>query len=203
MKIFAIGRNYINHANELNSPLPKKPIFFFKSETSISKNNKPFYYPNFSNEIHYELELVVKINRLGKNIAPKFASRYYNEIALGIDFTARDLQRECKKNGLPWEISKSFDGAAPISKFYKIEEFGDINNLNFHLEQNNTTVQKGNTSEMIFSINELISYLSKFNTLKIGDIIFTGTPEGVGPIKINDKLCAYLENKKLLDIDIK
>ncbi|MEA3317319.1 MAG: fumarylacetoacetate hydrolase family protein [Bacteroidota bacterium] len=203
MKIFAIGRNYINHAKELNNPLPKNPIFFFKSDTSISKNDQDFYYPDFSNEIHYELELVVKINRLGKNIAAKFANRYYNEIALGIDFTARDLQRECKKNGLPWEISKSFDGAAPISKFYKISEFGDINNLNFHLKQNNNIVQKANTADMIFSINELISYLSKFNTLKIGDIIFTGTPEGVGPVKINDNLTAFLEDKKLIDINIK
>ncbi|MDA3779835.1 MAG: fumarylacetoacetate hydrolase family protein [Bacteroidales bacterium] len=203
MKIFAIGRNYSNHAKEMNSPMPEKPIFFFKSDTSISKNNKTFYYPDFSKEIHYELELVVRINRLGKNIDTKFASRYYNEIALGIDFTARDLQRECKKNGLPWEISKSFDGAAPISEFYKIAEFGSINNLNFHLEKNNITVQKGNSADMIFSINELISYLSRFNTLKIGDIIFTGTPEGVGPIKINDNLCAFLEDKKLIEVNIK
>jgi len=203
MKIIAIGRNYIDHAKELNNPVPTEPIFFLKPDTALIRNNQPFFYPDFSNEIHYELEIVVKFDKLGKNIAQKFAHRYYSEIGIGIDFTARDLQNKCKEKGLPWEIAKSFDGAAPISKFLKLENIGDINALNFRLELNGKTVQQGNTSEMIFSVDKLIEHVSKFMTIKIGDLMFTGTPAGVGPIKIGDRLTAYIEDKKMMDFQIK
>jgi len=203
MKIIAIGRNYIDHAKELNNPVPTEPIFFLKPDTALIRNNQPFFYPDFSNEIHYELEIVVKFDKLGKNIAQKFAHRYYSEIGIGIDFTARDLQNKCKEKGLPWEIAKSFDGAAPISKFLKLENIGDINALNFRLELNGKTVQQGNTSEMIFSVDKLTEHVSKFMTIKIGDLMFTGTPAGVGPVKIGDRLTAYIEDKKMMDFQIK
>ncbi|MDY6800101.1 MAG: fumarylacetoacetate hydrolase family protein [Bacteroidota bacterium] len=203
MKIIAIGRNYIDHAKELNNPLPKEPIFFMMPETALLRKNQPFFYPDFSSDIHYEVEIVIKINRLGKNIAPEFAHRYYSEIGLGIDFTARDLQKKCKEQGLPWEIAKSFDGAAPISHFLQLEKFGDVNNINFWLDLNGNIVQKGNTKDMIFPVNQLIAYVSKFSTLKIGDLLFTGTPAGVGPVKIGDRLKAYIENEKMLDFVIK
>jgi acylpyruvate hydrolase len=203
MKIIAIGRNYIDHAKELNNPVPAEPIFFLKPDTTLIRNNQPFFYPDFSNDIHYEVEIVVKFDKLGKNIAHKFAHRYYTEIGIGIDFTARDLQNKCKEKGLPWEIAKSFDGAAPISKFLKLESIGDINALNFRLELNGKTVQQGNTSEMIFSVDKLIEYVSKFMTIKIGDLMFTGTPAGVGPVKIGDRLTAYIEDKKMLDFQVK
>jgi len=203
MKIIAIGRNYINHARELNNPVPKEPLFFMMPDSAILKNNQPFFYPDFSNEIHFEVEIVVRLNRLGKNIAPEFAYRYYNEIGIGIDFTARDLQKKCKEKGLPWEIAKSFDGAAPVSNFILLEKLGDINNINFRLDLNGKTVQQGNTKEMIFSTDQLIAYVSKFITIKIGDLLFTGTPAGVGPVKIGDRLTAYIEGEKLLDFFIK
>ncbi len=206
MKIIGIGRNYVDHAKELNNPLPKEPIFFMMPETALLRNNQPFFYPNFSTDIHYEIEIVVKLNRLGKNIAPEFAHRYFNEIGVGIDFTARDLQKKCKEKGLPWEMAKSFDGAAPISKFLSLEKFGDINNINninFRLELNGNIVQQGNTKDMIFPVDHLIAYVSKFATIKIGDLLFTGTPAGVGPVKIGDRLTAYIENEKLLDFVIK
>ena len=203
MKIIAIGRNYIDHAKELNNPVPKEPIFFLKPETTLIRNNQPFFYPDFSNDIQYEAEIVVKFNKVGKNIASKFASRYYSEIAIGIDFTARDLQNKCKEKGLPWEISKSFDGAAPISKFLLLEDLGPINDINFRLELNGETVQKGNTGEMIFSVDKLIEHVTKYMTIKIGDLMFTGTPAGVGPVKIGDRLTAYIEDKKMLDFQIK
>lgn len=203
MKIIAIGRNYVDHAKELNNPLPKEPIFFMMPETALLRNNQPFFYPDFSTDIHYEIEIVVKLNRLGKNIAPEFAHRYFSEIGVGIDFTARDLQKRCKEKGLPWEMAKSFDGAAPISKFLSLEKFGDINNINFRLELNGNIVQQGNTKDMIFPVDQLIAYVSKFTTIKIGDLLFTGTPAGVGPVKIGDRLTAYIENEKLLDFVIK
>ncbi|HDP55087.1 MAG TPA: FAA hydrolase family protein [Bacteroidetes bacterium] len=203
MKIICIGRNYTNHAKEMASPVPDKPVFFLKPDTALLRNNQPFFYPLFSSEIHHEVEVVVKINRLGRNIAEKFAHRYYNEIALGIDFTARDLQAECKQKGLPWEISKAFDGAAPISQFVDINNFDSLNNLMFWLDVNDKTVQKGSISEMIFSIDKLIAYVSQFITLKIGDLIYTGTPAGVGPVKIGDRLKAYLEGELMLDFFVR
>ncbi|MBI9053647.1 MAG: fumarylacetoacetate hydrolase family protein [Bacteroidales bacterium] len=203
MKIIAIGRNYTDHAKELNNPVPEEPIFFLMPDTTLLRNNQPFFYPDFSTDIHFEVEIVVKFDRLGKNIAPKFANRYYHEIGVGIDFTARDLQQKCKEKGLPWEISKSFDGAAPISKFISLDQFDDINNINFRLELNGQEVQKANTSEMIFKVDELISYVSKFMMIKIGDLLFTGTPSGVGPVKIGDRLTAYIEDEKMLDFIVK
>ena len=203
MKIIAIGRNYINHAKELKNPIPEAPIFFMKPDTSLVNNNKPFFYPNFSKNIHYELELVIKINRVGRYIDEKFAKRYYNEIGLGIDFTARDLQDKCKKNGLPWEMAKAFDNSAPVSKFIDISNFPDINNLNFTMSKNGNEVQNGNSKNMIFSFDKLISYVSQFITLKIGDLIFTGTPAGVGAVNIGDKLEGFLENEKIIVCDIK
>ena len=203
MKIIAIGRNYIDHAKELNNPVPKEPIFFLMPDSALLKNNQPFFYPDFSNDIHYEVEIVVKFDRLGKNIESKFANRYYNEIGIGIDFTARDLQAKCKEKGLPWEIAKSFDGAAVLSDILPLEKFGDINNINFRLEKNGEVVQKGNTSEMIFKVDDLIEHVSKYMTIKIGDMMYTGTPSGVGPVKIGDRLTAYIEDEKLLDFVIK
>jgi len=203
MKIIAIGRNYIEHAKELNNAVPKEPMFFMKPQTALIRNNKPFFYPDFSKEIHYETEIVLKICKLGKNIDEKFADRYFNEIGIGIDFTARDLQKKCKEKGKPWEIAKAFDGSAPISKFISKTEYSDINNLNFSLDINGKTVQNGNTKDMIFNFNAIISYVSKFVTLKIGDIIFTGTPAGVGEVKIEDRLSASIDNKLMLDFKIK
>lgn len=203
MKIIAIGRNYIDHAKELNNPVPEEPIFFLMPDSALLKNNQPFFYPDFSQDIHYEVEIVVKLNRLGKNIASKFAHRYYSEIGIGIDFTARDLQKKCKEKGLPWEISKSFDGAAVISKLNSLEKYGNINNINFRLEKNGEIVQKANTSEMIFKVDNLIEHVSKFMTIKIGDLLYTGTPSGVGPVKIGDRLTAFIEEEKLLDFVIK
>jgi len=203
MKIIAIGRNYVDHAKELNNAVPTKPVFFLMPETALVKNNNPFYYPDFSDDIHYECEIVVNINRVGKNIATKFASRYYDEIGVGIDFTARDLQNECKAKGLPWEIAKAFDNAAPIGKFILKSKFADINNINFSLDLNGKSVQQGNTGDMIFKIDELISYVSRFFTLKMGDLIFTGTPAGVGPVKIGDRLSAKIEGEELLNFKVK
>lgn len=203
MKILAIGRNYANHAKELNNSVPEEPIVFSMPDSALLKNNNDFYYPEFSQDVHHELEVVVKICRVGKNIPLEFAHRYYDEVGLGIDFTARDIQAECKKKGLPWEKAKAFDGAAPISKFLPKSRFVDINQLNFHLDINGKRIQTGNTSNMIFSIDYLISYLSKYFTLKIGDMIFTGTPEGVGPVVIGDHLEAVLEGEKLLDFHVR
>lgn len=203
MKIFCIGRNYVNHAKEMNSPLPEEPLFFMKPDTALLVKNEPFYYPDFTKEIHYECELVVKIKKVGKNIDEKFAHEYYDEVGIGIDFTARDLQSKCKDNGHPWEIAKAFDNSAPLSRSFITLEEKDVQNLNFHLTKNGKTVQKGNSKDMIFSVNEIIAYLSQFITLKTGDLIFTGTPEGVGPIAIGDRLEAYIEDKKLLDFKIK
>ena len=204
MKIFAIGLNYASHNEEMKSVFESdEPVIFMKPDTALLKDGKPFFLPDFSNEIHYETEIVIKINRLGKNIAEQFAYRYYKEITVGIDFTARDLQRRQKQLGLPWEISKSFDGSAPVGNFIPKEKFTDIQNIDFHLDINGKTVQQGNTHGMIYSMDKIISYISKFFTLKIGDLIFTGTPAGIGPVAINDHLEGYIRNEKLLDFRIK
>lgn len=203
MKIICIGRNYKNHIKELNSPYPDNPVFFLKPESAILRNGKNFYIPDFSNEIHYELEIIIRINRLGKHIQEKFAHRYYNEISLGIDFTARDLQDECKKKGLPWEISKTFDYSAAIGDFIPINTFETIDNINFYLLKNRQLLQKANINQMIFSFDRIISYVSKFMTLKIGDIIFTGTPDGVGKISIGDNLKGFLNERELINIKVK
>jgi acylpyruvate hydrolase len=203
MKIICIGRNYAEHAKEMNSPVPTEPIFFLKPDTAIIKDNQPFYYPDFSKEIHHEVELVIKINKPGKNIDAKFAHKYFDEIGIGIDFTARDLQATCKEKGSPWEIAKAFDGSAPIGKFIDKKKIADQNNINFQLSINGKTVQKGNTKNLLFNFETLIAYVSKFFTLKTGDLIYTGTPEGVGPVAIGDKLQASIENETLLIFEIK
>ncbi len=203
MKIIAIGRNYAEHAKELGNLVPKETVFFMKPETALIKNNQDFYYPDFTTDLHYETEFVVKISQVGKNIQEKFAHRYYDEVTMGIDFTARDLQRKCKEEGLPWEVAKAFDGSAPIGKFVSKEKFSNINNINFSLKINDSLRQQGNTGDMIFSIDKLIAYVSRFVTLKIGDLLFTGTPAGVGPVKIGDHLQAFLEGENLLDFNVK
>lgn len=203
MKIICIGRNYREHAKELNNPVPLEPVFFMKPDSALLRNNFPFFIPEFSQEIHYETELVLRIGKLGKTIRPEFAHTYYDAIGLGIDFTARDIQQKCKEKGLPWEIAKSFDGSAPIGRFIPKKEFPDENNIQFHLKINGETRQTGNSGDMIFDFKTLISYVSRFLTLKTGDLIFTGTPAGVGPVKTNDHLEAFLEDKKILDFRIK
>lgn len=203
MKIICIGRNYIDHAKELNNPVPKEPVFFMKPDTALLPKNNPFIYPSFSNDIHHEIEIVIKINRLGKHIEEKFAHKYYNEIGVGVDFTARDIQQLCKEKGLPWEKAKGFDGSAPTSKFISIDQFDDLNNINFSLQVNGVTKQQGNTKDMLFNFNKIIVHVSKFITLKIGDIIYTGTPSGVGPVKIDDKIECFIEGKKLLSFNVK
>lgn len=204
MKIICIGRNYADHAKEMNSAVPTSPIFFLKPDTAYFKDNSPFYLPDFCNEMHYECELVIKINKVGKNIQEQFATKYYEEIGLGIDFTARDLQENCKAKGLPWEIAKAFDNSALVSeKFIKIDHSKANNELNFELQINGKKVQEGNPNQMIFSINQIIAYVSKFITLKTGDLIFTGTPSGVGPINIGDQLTGILNNEKMFELEIK
>jgi 2-keto-4-pentenoate hydratase/2-oxohepta-3-ene-1,7-dioic acid hydratase in catechol pathway len=203
MKIICVGLNYRKHAIEMNRPFPDEPVVFLKPDSSIIKNNKPFFLPDFSTEIHYEVEVVVKISKLGKGITAKFAHRYFDELTLGIDITARDLQNRQSKAGLPWEISKCFDGAAPIGKFVPVISVKDTGNMDFRLEINNKIVQQSNTSDMIFNISQIIEFVSRFFTLKTGDLIFTGTPSGVGPLKKNDHLVAFLEDKPLLDFLIK
>jgi len=203
MKIICIGWNYHDHIKELKNEVPEEPVFFLKPDSALLKNNKPFFLPNFSNEVHHEVEMVLKINRLGKNIEEQFAERYFNEIGLGIDFTARDIQRNCKQKGKPWEIAKAFDQSAPISKFLPIKKFNSIYNLNFSLDVNGKTVQQGNTKDMIFSFKKIISYVSTFMTLKIGDLIFTGTPPGVGTVSIGDHLSAKIEDTELLNFQVK
>ncbi len=202
MKIFCIGRNYSEHAKEMNAEVPSQPLFFMKPDTALLKSND-FYYPNFTNDLHYECELVVRISKVGKNIQEEFAHKYYEEIGLGIDFTARDLQNECKKNGWPWELAKSWENSAPIGHTWFKKEQLNLNNLNFELDLNGKMVQKGNSSDMIFSIEQLIAHLSKYNTLKVGDLIYTGTPSGVGPVKIGDQLIGKLEGKEMFTLQIK
>jgi len=203
MKIICIGRNYIAHANELNNPVPQKPVFFMKPDTALLPPHNPFFYPEFSNEIHYEAELVIRINKNGKHIAEKFAYKYYDEITVGIDFTARDLQADCKKKGLPWEIAKAFDFSAPIGKFIPLNIFKDKTAIPFGLKINDEWRQQGNSKNMIFSFDRIIAYVSQFVTLRSGDLIFTGTPEGVGPAKINDHFELFLANEKVLNFNVK
>lgn len=203
MKLICIGRNYIEHIKELVNEKPKNPVVFLKPDTSILLKKQPFFIPDFSNDVHHEVEILVKINKIGKNIDKKFASKYYDEISLGIDFTARDLQSELKAKGLPWEKAKAFDGAAVIGKWVSKDNFKTINDINFRLYKNDVIVQQGNTSLMLWKIDELIEYISKYFTLKIGDIIFTGTPAGVGKVTTNDKLKGYIENQELFSITVK
>ena len=196
--------NYAAHNKELHHTLElTEPTIFMKSDSSLLKDGKPFFIPDFSSEIHYETELVVKIDRLGKNIAERFAHRYYSEVTVGIDFTARDLQRRLREQGLPWEISKAFDNSAVIGTFIPLEEAGNVNQLSFHLDMNGKTVQQGNTADMLFSVDQIIAYVSRFFTLKIGDLIYTGTPVGVGPVCIGDHLEGYLGERKLLDFHVR
>ena len=203
MKIICIGRNYIKHAKELDNKAPSKPMFFLKPDTAIQPKNHPFFIPDFSNEIHYEVELVIKINKTGKHIEERFAKKYYSKIGLGIDFTARDIQQKCKKNGLPWEISKGFDGSAQISNKFIDKSTINIENINFSLKKNNKIVQIGNSEDMIFKFDSIISYISKFYTLKIGDLIYTGTPHGVGPVNKGDILEGFIEEMSMFSVKIK
>ncbi|MCA6438048.1 MAG: fumarylacetoacetate hydrolase family protein [Bacteroidetes bacterium] len=201
MKIICIGRNYAEHAKEMKAELPKEPVFFMKPETALLKE-EDFYFPDFTKELHHEIELVLKICKVGKSIQPEFADKYYNEIGLGIDFTARDMQANCKAKGLPWEIAKAFDNSAPIGGFINKQDL-DLNNINFSLTINGQTKQVGNSNDLIFNFNQVIAYVTKFVTLKVGDLIYTGTPEGVGPVAIGDKLEGYINGNKLLNINIK
>ncbi len=203
MKIICIGLNYRSHAIEMGRPFPAEPVVFLKPDSSLIKKNKPFFLPDFSTDIQYEVEVVVKISRLGKSISPEYAHRYYDEVTAGIDITARDLQTKMSGQRLPWEISKAFDGSAPIGEFISVESVGDVNNLDFRLEINNRVVQQSNTSDLIFGIDEIISYVSRFFTLKTGDLIFTGTPSGVGSLKKNDNLVAYIGDRPVLDFMIR
>lgn len=203
MKIICIGRNYADHAKELNNPIPDDLVFFMKPDTALLQKNHPFFYPDFSQDVHHEVEVVIRINKHGKHIEERFAHKYFDSVGIGIDFTARDVQKKCKEKGLPWEKAKAFDQSAPASQMKLISEVGDINNLNFHLDINGKTVQKGNTSDMIYSCAQIIAEVSKYVMLKKGDLIFTGTPAGVGPVKIDDRLQAYLEGELLLDFNVK
>lgn len=201
MKIICIGRNYAEHAKEMKAELPKEPVFFMKPETALLKE-EDFYFPDFTKELHHEIELVLKICKVGKSIKPEFADKYYNEIGLGIDFTARDLQANCKAKGLPWEIAKAFDNSAPLGGFVNKQDL-DLNNINFSLTINGQTKQVGNSKDLIFNFNQVIAHVSQYITLKVGDLIYTGTPEGVGPVAIGDKLEGYLNGHKLLNLNIK
>ena len=203
MKIICVGRNYVEHIKELNNEAPKDPVLFLKPDTAILLKKQPFFIPEFSNEVHHEVEILVKINRIGKHIDRKFARKYYDEIGLGIDFTARDLQSKLKEKGLPWEKAKAFDGAAVIGNFLPKSDFKDIDNINFRLEKNGKVQQTGNTSLMLWKIDTLIEYISKYFTLKIGDIIFTGTPSGVAKVNSNDILKGFIEEKELFSIKVK
>ena len=203
MKIICIGRNYAAHIEELKNEKPGQPVVFLKPDTALVKGGAPFYYPDFSTNIHHEIELVLKISKEGKYIQPQFAHRYFEEIGLGIDFTARDLQDQCKAKGLPWEIAKAFNGSAPIGDFKSVSEFSDLKNIDFHLEINGEVKQKGNTSLMLFDFATIISYVSQFFTLKKGDLIYTGTPAGVGPVQTSDLLIGYIGNEKMLHVEVK
>jgi 2-keto-4-pentenoate hydratase/2-oxohepta-3-ene-1,7-dioic acid hydratase in catechol pathway len=203
MKIICIGRNYAAHIEELKNEKPGQPVVFLKPDTALIKGGAPFFYPDFSTNIHHEIELVLKISKEGKYIQPQFAHRYFEEIGLGIDFTARDLQDQCKAKGLPWEIAKAFNGSAPIGEFKSVAELGDLKNIDFHLEINGELKQKGNTSLMLFDFATIISYISQFFTLKKGDLIYTGTPAGVGPVQIGDQLIGFIGNEKMLHVEVK
>ena len=205
MKIIAIGMNYPLHCKELhaNEALPQEPVIFMKPDSALLKDGKPFFIPDFSQQIDYETELVVRINRLGKNISERFAHRYYDAVTVGIDFTARDLQRQYREKGLPWELCKGFDNSAAIGDWVPVDKLADVNGVNFHLDIDGTTVQSGFTGDMLFKIDQIIAYVSQFCTLKIGDMIFTGTPVGVGPVAIDNHLEGYLEDEKVLDFHIR
>ncbi len=203
MKIICIGQNYPKHVTEMKAEIPTNPVFFMKAENAVIRPGDPFFYPSFSKEIHHEIEIVLKLNRNGKNIEKKFANKYFDEITVGIDFTARDLQAECKKKGLPWEMAKSFDGSAAIGKFIPKDDFVNMNTIPFHLDLNGTTVQDGNTRDLLYQFDTIIEYVSKFITLKMGDLIYTGTPSGVGPVTIGDTLEGYIGIEKLLECNIK
>ena len=203
MRIFAIGRNYAAHIAELNNERPDEPVIFTKPDTAVLRNNEPFYYPEFSKDIHHEVEIVLRVAREGKYIEEKFAHKYYDKIGLGIDFTARDLQQKAKDKGLPWAIAKGFNGSAPVSDFRPVSDFPDLSDITFRLEVNGEKRQEGNTSLMLFPFDYIISYLSRFFTLKAGDLIFTGTPEGVGPVVVGDRLTGFLEDEKVFDFEVR
>jgi len=203
MKIICVGRNYTEHAKELKNDIPTEPVVFIKPDTALLRNNEDFYIPDFSKNLHYEAEIVFKICKVGKSISEKFAHRYYEQIAIGIDFTARDIQENCRIKGLPWEISKAFDNSAAISEFVPKTNFENVNNITFSLYKNDAIVQSGDTSNMIFTIDKIISYVSKYFTLKTGDLIYTGTPAGVGPVKPGDNLKAFIGKNKMMDFNIK
>jgi 2-keto-4-pentenoate hydratase/2-oxohepta-3-ene-1,7-dioic acid hydratase in catechol pathway len=204
MKIICIGRNYVEHAKELKNPLPKEPVFFLKPDTALLIKNRPFFYPEFSENIHFETEIVLKISKTGKYINKKFATTYFDEIGLGIDFTARDIQQQAKEKGLPWEKAKAFDYSAPLSdEFIPVKKIKNIDDIRFHLDVNGKTVQSGTTADMIFSFADIVSYVSQYMTLRTGDLIFTGTPAGVGPVRIGDVLEGYIEEKRMLRTEIR
>jgi acylpyruvate hydrolase len=203
MKIIAIGRNYAEHSKELNNPVPTTPVIFMKPDTALLKDNKPFYHPEFSQDIHHEIEIVLKVSKEGKHINEKFAANYFEEIALGVDFTARDIQSKHKEKGLPWELAKAFDNSAPVSNFLPKAKFADIYNVFFNLDINGETRQQGNTKDLLFSFERIIAFVSQYITLKKGDLIFTGTPEGVGKVQVGDRLEGFLESEKLLDFYVK
>jgi len=203
MKIICIGLNYRQHAIEMGRPFPSEPVVFLKPDSSLLKNNKPFFLPGFSRNIQYEAEIVIKIDKLGKSISKRFAHRYYNEITMGIDITARDIQNASSKEGLPWELSKCFDGSAPLGKFIPLKPAFEVDNIDFRLEKNGITVQQGNTSDLIFDVDRIIEYVSVFFTLKTGDLIFTGTPSGVGPMNKGDRLTGFIGDQKVIDFLIK
>ncbi|HLV51732.1 MAG TPA: fumarylacetoacetate hydrolase family protein [Flavobacterium sp.] len=202
MKIICVGRNYIDHINELSNQKPTEPVLFMKPDTSVLLKTFPFVIPDFSNDVHHEVEVLVKICKVGKSISPKFAHKYYNQIGLGVDFTARDVQSKLKEKGLPWEIAKGFDGATVIGEFVDKEQFENLQNISFQLMKNDEVVQNGNTQDMLWQIDELISYISQFFTLKIGDIIFTGTPSGVSKVNSGDTLEGFLEDKKMFGFKV-
>lgn len=205
MKIFAIGMNYAQHNKEMDGALykPEEPVVFLKADSSLLKDKKPFFLPDELGRVDYETELVVRISRLGKSIPQRFAHRYYDAVTCGIDFTARDLQRKCKEKGLPWTLCKGFDGAAAIGEWVPVEKFRDIQAIHFHLDINGNTVQEGCTSDMLYTVDELIAYISRWFTLKTGDILFTGTPMGVGPVHINDHMEGWLEERKVMEFNVK
>ena len=203
MKIICIGRNYLDHAKELGNKIPTSPLFFLKPDTAIQPKGHPFFIPDFSNNIHFEVELVLKILKNGKNIDEKFAHKYYDEIGIGIDFTARDIQEDCKKNGLPWEKAKGFDGSAQVSNEFINKKSLKLEDINFSLNLNNSLMQKGNSKNMIFSFDHIISYISKYYTLRAGDLIYTGTPSGVGKVEIGDSLSCFINGREMLKVNIK
>lgn len=203
MKIICIGLNYRDHALEMSRKLPARPLVFIKPDSAILKNNKPFFIPDYDSDIDHEAEIVLSICKVGRSVSPKYAHRYFDKITVGIDFTARDLQRSLSDELMPWSISKGFDGSAPIGKFISTDTFEDINNISFTLEKNDKIVQSACTSNLIFDFSEIIAYVSRFFTLKTGDLIFTGTPAGVGPVRKNDRLTAFIEGKKVLDFSVK